>query len=245
MSCQPRREFLGKVAAGAVALGLGSVGAAGTARSVFAATVEPLKPRGPIEPRSSAPEPSDAWLTQLTGEYRQLFDTPDPASGLNLIHVFNYLNTYRDVHHVSHPQVTAVVTLYNGTTMLAFNSAMWKKYDLGKLTKVTDGSQSPAVENVFYKAPAGATSLSLTGAPVPIPADASMSALQARGTIFLLCNNIFNVWMGLLSHATGKPAAELRAEFLANMVPGIELVPAMVVAINQAQKHGCTYMYVA
>jgi hypothetical protein len=27
------------------------------------------------------------------------------------------------------------------------------------------------------------------------------------------------------------------------MLPGVYLVPAMVVAINQAQTHGCSYMY--
>ena len=38
--------------------------------------------------------------------------------------------------------------------------------------------------------------------------------------------------------------ADLRKEFDANILPGVYLVPAMVVAINQAQTHGCTYMYV-
>ena len=37
---------------------------------------------------------------------------------------------------------------------------------------------------------------------------------------------------------------DLRKEFEANVLPGVYLVPAMVVAINQAQKNGCSYMYV-
>ena len=227
----PRREFLGKLAGGAVALGVGGIGA----RKAFAVA---------IEATSASPTPSDRWLSQLTGEYRQLFDTPNPSGGMGLMHVRNYLDTYRDTYHVTHPAVTAVCTLYGGTTMLAFNDEMWKKYDLGKATRVMDGSNSPAVSNVFYKAPAGAESLSLTGAPVPIPADASISALQARGTIFLLCNNVFNLWMRMLAAGThGKPET-LREEFLANMLPGIQLVPAMVIAIGQAQKHGCSYMYI-
>ena len=48
--------------------------------------------------------------------------------------------------------------------------------------------------------------------------------------------------MGLLGGG-GTKSADLRTEFLANMLPGVYLVPAMVVAIGQAQKNGCTYMY--
>jgi intracellular sulfur oxidation DsrE/DsrF family protein len=96
---------------------------------------------------------------------------------------------------------------------------------------------------VFYKAPAGAANLSLTGAPIAIPADSSISSLQDRGAVFILCNNAFNVWMGLLGGSDAAKSAALRKDFEANMLPGIFLVPAMVVAVNQAQKHGCTYMY--
>ena len=50
--------------------------------------------------------------------------------------------------------------------------------------------------------------------------------------------------MGLLGGGDATKSAALRKEFEANMVPGVYLVPAMVVAISQAQKAGCTYMYV-
>jgi intracellular sulfur oxidation DsrE/DsrF family protein len=154
--------------------------------------------------------------------------------------VRNYLNTLRDTYHVQHPEATAVVGLYGGTTLLGFNDAMWKKYDLGKTLKVMDGTNTPATGNVFYAAPPGATSLSITGAPLSLPADTSISALQQRGAVFIVCNNAFNLWMGLLG---GAKSADLRTEFEANMLPGMFLVPAMVVAVNQAQTHGCTYMY--
>jgi thiosulfate dehydrogenase len=41
----------------------------------------------------------------------------------------------------------------------------------------------------------------------------------------------------------GTKTAGMRKDFEANTLPGIFLVPAMVVAVNQAQTHGCTYMY--
>ena len=221
MTSQPshRREFLGQLAASAVAVVMTGT----SAREAFASAM-------PIV--SAAPTPSDHWISQLSGENRQLFDIPAPDNGMGLFHVRNYLDTYSDFYHLTHPAVTAVVTLYNSTTMLAFNDQMWKKYGLGKPTKVMDGSNSPATSNVFYKAPAGASSLSLSGAPFPIPADASISALQARGTIFLLCNNAFHGWMGLLAAQTGTHPDALAEEFLANVLPGVQLVPAMVIAIG-------------
>jgi len=128
--------------------------------------------------------------------------------------------------------------------MLAFNDDMWKKYGLGNASKVMDGSNQPATANVFYKAPEGSASLSISGTPIPVPADSSISALQQRGAVFILCNNAFNVWMGILGGGDAAKTAALRKEFETNILPGVYLVPAMVVAINQAQKNGCTYMYV-
>lgn len=226
-SLPKRREFLGRLAAGAVALGL-----TGSVPTAFAAE---RRLRGDVTP-------SDKWLSAVTGKHRQFFDMPNHENGMGLIHVRNYVNTMRDTYKLTHPDVTAVVGLYGATTMLAFNDAMWAKYGLGTPLKVMDGSNAPATVNVFAKAPAGAAALSVTGAPIPIPADASISALQQRGAVFVLCNNAFNVWMGLLGGGGDKTAA-LRKEFEANMLPGVNLVPAMVVAINQAQMHGCTYMY--
>ena len=226
-SLPKRREFIGRLAAGAVAIGLtGSLPTALAAENVARTDIAP----------------SDKWLKSVKGKHRQFFDMPNHENGMGLLHVRNYLNTMRDTYSVKHPDVTAVVGLYGMTTMLGFNDAMWQKYGVANPIKVMDASKAPATSNVFYKAPAGVESLSLTGAPIPIPADSSISALQDRGAVFILCNNAFNVWMGLLGGG-GAKSAELRKEFEANMLPGVFLVPAMVVAVNQAQTHGCTYMY--
>jgi intracellular sulfur oxidation DsrE/DsrF family protein len=229
-SLPKRREFLGRLAAGAVALGLtGSVPAAFAAEG---------KTRHDL--KLTDLKPSDKWLTAVTGKHRQFFDMPNHQNGMGLLHVRNYLNTMRDTYHVTHPDVTAVVGLYGMTTMLAFNDAMWQKYGVANPIKVMDASKAVATGNVFYAAPGGGAALSLSGAPIPIPADSSISALQQRGAVFILCNNAFTVWMGLLG---GDKAADLRTEFETNILPGVYLVPAMVVAVNQAQTHGCTYMY--
>ena len=227
-SLPKRREFIGRLAAGAVAIGL--TGSMPRALSAEPSTPHDLKP-------------SDKWLESLKGKHRQFFDAPNHENGMALLHVRNYLNTMRDTYGVKHPDVTAVVGLYGMSTPLGFNDAMWQKYGLANPIKVMDGSKAPATSNVFFKAPDGAASLSVSGAPLAIPADSSISALQQRGAVFILCNNAFNVWMGLLAGGDATKAAALRQEFEPNILPGVFLVPAMVVAVNQAQTHGCTYMY--
>jgi intracellular sulfur oxidation DsrE/DsrF family protein len=224
-----RRKFLGKLAAGAVALGVSG--------SVTKAFGSDLGSKSDIQP-------SDKWLTAVTGKHRQIFDLPNHENGWGLLHVRNYLNTLRDTYHVTHPDATAVVTIYGMGTMLAFNDDMWTKYSLGNASKVNDMTNAPATANVFYKAPGGSNSLAVSGTPIPVPADASISELQQRGAVFILCNNAYNVWMSLLSGNDATKAAALRKEFDANMLPGVYLVPAMVVAIDQAQKHGCSYIHV-
>ena len=228
-SLPERRRFLGKLAAGAVALGT-----SGSFTTAFGSDVR-------VTPDV---KPSDKWLTAVTGKHRQIFDMHSHENGWGLFHVRNYLNTLRDSYHVSHPDVTAVVTIYGFGTMLAFNDDMWKKYNLGTPSKVNDASNAPATANVFYKAPPGSSTLAVGGAPLPVPADASISELQQRGAVFILCNNAYSIWMGLLAGGDTAKAAALRQEFDANMLPGVYLVPAMVVAIEQAQKHGCSYIQV-
>src|SRR5947209_3191099 len=155
-----RRKFLGKLAAGAVALGV-----SGSVTKAFAG-----------ELRSTTDiQPSDKWLTAVTGKHRQIFDLPNHENGWGLLHVRNYLNTLRDTYHATHPDVTAVVTIYGMGTMLAFNDDMWKKYSLGSASKVNDASNAPATANVFYKADPATKALSVSGTPIPVPGDASIS----------------------------------------------------------------------
>ena len=65
--------------------------------------------------------------------------------------------------------------------------------------------------------------------------------LQDMGTKFIMCNNALNSWV-LELEARGKGvAAEIDAELRANLLLGVTIVPAMVIAIEQAQEAGISY----
>jgi len=221
-----RRGFVGRVTA-AVALG-----AAGITTALEATT--PAASRRTTTQGQVAT--SDAWVDNLKGKHRQLFDMADPEDGIGLLHVRNYLLTYRDAYKAAPGEVNALVTLYGKTTLLAFNDAMWAKYKFGAAIGVKDPKTSqPAERNLFYHTQQGDT---LAFGFL----DSAMENLQKIGASFIVCNNALNLFVGRLAAGGAGTAEAIRADLLANMLPGITLVPAMVVAINRAQEHGLTYM---
>ena len=68
-----------------------------------------------------------------------------------------------------------------------------------------------------------------------------IESLQKMGTKFILCANALGIWC-LELEARGKGhAAALETELRANVLPGVTIVPAMVIAIEKAQEAGIRY----
>lgn len=232
-----RREFVERVTAGALAIGVGSAslpaiaGAAATARA------------------SETAKPDNAWLDGIEGNHAQIFDMPRSGGGFGLFHVLNYFDTYKSSFGLTAPKVVAIVGLYGATapgatTPLAFNDAMWAKYPFGSITQtISRESKTPVTRNPFIAAAAGKQSLGIEGAVVDMPAAASISSLQPMGARFIVCNNALSFWIAQLAARGAGTEASIRGELEHNLVPGVTIVPAMVIAINQAQAAGATYMY--
>jgi intracellular sulfur oxidation DsrE/DsrF family protein len=65
--------------------------------------------------------------------------------------------------------------------------------------------------------------------------------LQKMGTKFVLCANAFGGWcLELEARGKGK-AQDLQKDLGANVLPGVTIVPAMVIAIEKAQESGIKY----
>ena len=220
-----RRAFLGRTALAAAAL---------VAPSALPAAPAP----------AAGARPDDRWLDQLRGRRRMVFDMPQPAGGLPAIHVRNYLETYRTAYGLTYPDVNAVVGLYYLTTALAFTDPVWARYRLGAAAQVVDADTGqPAERNVLWKPRPGRDVLPIAGGPVPVPADCAITELQRRGTRVLLCNNALAHWAATIAGATGQTPAAVRAELLAHLIPDVVVVPAMVIAYQQAQARGASYMF--
>ena len=187
-----------------------------------------------IAPTPSAPiTPSDRWLDGLTSKHRQFFDAPTANGGIVLVHILNYYNTLNDTYKVKDADIDAVGTFYGATTFYGVNDAMWEKYRIGEFLETTDPrTGKPAVANPWRTAPV------ILGMSLP---QASIEALQRRGATFILCNNALTIFAGMLAKARGLDGDSVYADLAANILPGVELIPGMVVAIEQAHDAGISY----
>jgi intracellular sulfur oxidation DsrE/DsrF family protein len=226
-----RRNFMGRMLGAAAAAGLSIAGT----RVAFA--------------QESGP---DDWIKEVKGTHRCLFDFPQHKNGFPLLHILNYLNTYNAAYKTSAGQVGAVGTLYSVGTQssipLAFNDSIWAKYELGSYTGLKDASGKVYTRNVFNRPTPDDLHLLLKAAELPaIPALAGampglgIESLQKMGTKFILCANALGIWcLELEARGKGKAAA-IEADLRANVLPGITIVPAMVIAIDKAQEAGIKY----
>jgi intracellular sulfur oxidation DsrE/DsrF family protein len=195
---------------------------------------------------------SDQWIRDVKGTHRCLFDFPQHKNGMPLLHILNYLNTYSAAYKTGAGQVGAVGTFYSAgnqsSIALAFSDAMWAKYGLGAYLGLKDAGGKAYTRNVFNQPTSNDLHLLMDAIQSPtIPALAGavpalgIENLQKMGTTFLLCNNALGIWcLELEARGKGK-AADIEADLRANLLPGVTIVPAMVIAIERAQEAGIRY----
>ena len=209
-----------------------------TDRREFLGAVAALSAGAALRIDDSPAPASDAWLDQLKGKHRQLFDAPDPDGGTVLRHVRNYLDAWREAYGVGERDLSVVITLYARTTPLGLQDAMWAKYRLGAALSLTDSTTSaPLIRNYFAHPQPGDPVAD--GTP-----ESSMESLQRRGVVFLLCNNALKRWSGRLEKQglAGGTAAEIHADLTAHALPGVVIVPDVLIAMTKAHERGFSYV---
>lgn len=215
----PRRGFLGSLAAGTLAL----TGAGLSAHSAFAEAVEP-----------SEAVAADDWLLGIKGKHKQFFDAVGINDGFPFGYAMNFLDTIESTYKLTDKDITAVVGLRHFSIPLAFNNSIWAKYKLGAFFKVNDSAtKAPALRNPYAYAKEG--ELMFPGM--------AFEKLQARGTIFTVCNVALTILSGLTAQAAGLPKEKAKDEWTAGMFKGVFIVPSGVLAVNRAQQSGCTYCF--
>jgi len=217
----------------------------------FSAAAAALPFAGGGQARAQQPNP-DAWINNVKGTQRTLFDFPQHKNGVALLHVFNYLNTYQAAYKAAPGQVGAVGTFYgigpSSSIPLAFNDTIWAKYAIGDYMGMKDASGRPYTKNWFNRPTAGELHLLMQAMGTPtipffggaLPA-IGIENLQKMGTTFLICENALGAWCQELEVRGKGKAPDIEKELRANMLPGVVAVPAMVIAIEKAQTAGIRY----
>jgi hypothetical protein len=170
-----------------------------------------------------------AWLEQMKGKHKQLYDLGSielAVEGRPLRFCKNFLDTFDDVYKLKYPELNSAVGISGPAFPMNATDRLWEKYKLGERSKIIDPmTKQPSVRNIFYDG-----------------SDISVKAMQARGTIFWQCNVALGNVAQQLATQFQTPVADVRADLIAGLNPGVKLMPSHVMALALAQERGFTYM---
>jgi len=127
-----------------------------------------------------------------------------------------------------------VVVLRHSAIPIAFSDNVWEKYRLGEYFKINDpATKSPALRNPFAYIKPG---------DMPLP-EAALEKLVARGVKIAVCNTAIHHQSARMAKQLGMPHDTVKQAWLAAVLPGVQVVPSGVLAVNGAQSKGCTYCF--
>ena len=216
-----RRGFLGRLAAGAAALGFGGV-------------VSPLRAAQPRSQVVSANPEFEAWLNKITGKHKMIFDVPEPNKGFAFAWARVFLNTTNEAYGTTDAENSVVVVLRHSGIPFAMKDSMWAKYPFGEVFKITDPkTQAPAVRNPVANMQPGDFPIGGVG----------IDELLAKGALVGVCSIALTLNAGMIAKKLGTDGAAVKQEWVASLFPGVQIVPSGVIAVNRAQEKGCAYCF--
>jgi intracellular sulfur oxidation DsrE/DsrF family protein len=217
----PRREFLGSLAAGAATLGI--------------STLAPLGLSATPESMALAGE-ADAWFEKVKGKHRIVFDVPEPHEVFPFAWPRVFLMTNINTGTPENENGVVVVFRHNAIPF-AMSDTVWAKYKFGEVFKINDPvTKAPSIRNAFWKPKPGDFAVPGIG-NVAI----GINELQESGVMFCVCDMALTVYSAAL--AAGGDAAAVKKDFVANLLPGIQVVPSGVWALGRAQEKKCGYIF--
>ncbi|MEO7103771.1 MAG: hypothetical protein ABI311_10340 [Gemmatimonadaceae bacterium] len=184
---------------------------------------------------AQAPDWDLSWVDCITAaKNRVVYNVNAIAGGDAVYSAAGVINQFHDVYGANAQATCAVLVFRAGGTPLGFNDVIWEKYKVGEEEKIIDPATNvSATRNIFLKAHEGAS---------PMAAASSMSALQQRGLVCVVCNRATRGWASTIAEKTQQKEADVYAELRANLIPGAYLAPSGIFALVRAQNAGCAYM---
>lgn len=213
-SSTPRRGFLGSMAAAAAATGMSGL--------------FPKDLMGAAEPTPVTDAQLEAWFGRLKGKHRMVFDAPGPNSGMPAIWPRVYLNTTEATYPGE--GVSALVIARHDGLPLALQDSIWAKYKLGEQFEIKDGA-APATKNIYA---------TITGLPIP---GLGIAELLKSGVLVGACDVALTVYSSMAAQKMGMEPAAVKKEWVAGLLPGVQVVPSGVMAVGRAQEFECKYCF--
>lgn len=220
-----RRGFIGSLAAGAATIGIANL----------AAPLQSLAEKTTYAGTSADP---DAWFNQIKGKHKIVYDSPHP----NGLFPFAWPRVFLLTNAATgtpENDCGVVVVLRHDSIPFAMEDRLWEKYKFGEVFKVNDmATGKPATRNPFWKPAAGTYKVPGFGV-----ISIGINELQDSGVMFCVCEAAITVYSAGIAEGMKKDAAEVKADWMKGVLPGIQPVPSGVWALGRAQEKGCGYIF--
>ena len=198
---------------------------AGNGTAIAGVVALPSKSSGQTPASRGPTHPADAWLDDLKGQHKNIFDcvsVENGPQGWTFARNFLTANT-GPIYQLKDSDVNAIVCVRHQASVFGFNDAMWAKYKLGESQKVNEGGVA-ATKNAHAN---------------------TANDLANRGVIVAVCGMALSRIARTVSRDAGLTAADVEADLKANLVtPTARVVAAGVIVTNRAQEKGFSYTYV-
>ena len=219
----PRRKFIQNIAAGAAALG-------------FLSLPAPIKAAPSFLDQSTSD--ADEWFKKIKGKHRIVYDVPKPNDMLPFAWSKIFLLTNQATGTPIKDNNVVVVFRHSGIPF-AFNDSMWAKYSFGDVFKYDDPkTKAPSLRNPFSNPKPDDFVVPGIG-PVAI----GINDLQKDGVMFCICDMAMTVYSAVVAGQRKEQPADVKKDWMANLLPGVMPVPSGVWAVGRAQEHQCAYCF--
>jgi hypothetical protein len=169
----------------------------------------------------------DAWFGRIKGKHRMIFDAPEPNEGFVAIWPRVYMNTMQ----ATYPgETTAVVILRHNGLALALADPIWAKYGIGEMFSIKEGD-APAKRNPYA---------TITGLPIP---GLGIVELLKSGVLVGACDVALTIYSAGAAKKMGLDPETVKKEWVAGLIPGVQVVPSGVLGVARAQELGCAYCF--
>ena len=215
-----------------------AVGVSAAAFSSFDTVADAAVDRAPLHFHILKPSEYDKslMLQKLTvnNEHKQVFQAVSPiliAPGIAsiYIHMQNSMNAYQFSQGLGNLATLGV--LIGPSIVFALKDEMWKKYSIGKMFGL-------ASTNTYYQADSNLDLSADPDNPDGVYQDWSAQAVLKRGGQFFVCHNATTGVAYVIAQKVGATGKAVLADFEKSLLPGFQMVPAGVGAVQQAQENG-------
>lgn len=214
-----RRGFLGALALGATASTISVL------TNPIYASVTTFDTKGMSD--------AEEWFNNIKGKHRIVYDGSTPNHGFPITWNWAFYLTNNGTG-TPDEDMTAVTVIRHEALPIAFENRLWEKYPLGEVFEMNDSTGKPYKRNPFYEPQDG---------DFPLPGIDGIKRMQERGAMFCACDLATKVYSNAVATKMNLDPKAVYEDWVAGILPNVQLVPSGVWALGRAQEHGCGYIF--